>query len=338
MKVPKAQKMSSGNYFIRMRLGGQEITVTRPTEKEAIRAAELLKAEYRSGKKLEAAGENPTLRVAIDRYIEARTNVLSPATIRGYRIIQRNRFQSVMDARIDHVYSWQTVVNGEARLCSPKTLKNAFLFVRSVLKENGIDTGNVHLPQVLLTPREFLDPDQIRVFLEAVKGRECEMAALLALHSLRRSELLALEKNSVDLAKGTITVKGAVVPDENNRYIKKQTNKNVSSARTVPIMIPRLAELVENAPDGQLVTSYANNVGRSINYACKAAGLPEVGVHGLRHSFASLAYHLGLSEKETMEIGGWADHITMHKIYTHVAEKDKLASAQKLLSFYKNAN
>lgn len=330
--------MSSGNYFIRMRLGGQEITVTRPTEKEAIRAAELLKAEYRSGKKLEAAGEKPTLRVAIDRYIEARTNVLSPATIRGYRIIQRNRFQNVMDTKINHVHSWQTVVNSEARLCSPKTLKNSFLFVRSVLKENGIDTGNVHLPQVLLTPREFLDPDQITVFLKAVKDRECEMAALLALHSLRRSELLALEKNSVDLKKGTITVKGAVVPDENNQYIKKQTNKNVSSARTVPIMIPRLAELVENAPDGQLVTSYANNVGRSINYACKSAGLPEVGVHGLRHSFASLAYHLGLSEKETMEIGGWADHITMHKIYTHVAEKDKLASAQKLLSFYKNAN
>lgn len=338
MKIPKAQKMSSGNYFIRMRLGGQEITVTRPTEKEAIRAAELLKAEHRNGKRLEAAREKPTLRVAIDKYIEARSNVLSPATIRGYRIIQRNRFQSVMDARIDHVYSWQAVINGEARLCSAKTLKNAFLFIRSVLKENGIDTGNVQLPQVLLTPREFLDPDQIRVFLEAIKGRECEMAALLAMHSLRRSELLALEKSGVDLKKGTITVKGAVVPDENNQYIKKKTNKNASSARTVPIMIPRLAELVENAPDGQLVRSYANNVGRSINYACKSAGLPEVGVHGLRHSFASLAYHLGLSEKETMEIGGWADQVTMHKIYTHVAEKDRIAASQKLLSFYKNAN
>lgn len=335
MKVPKAQKMSSGNYFIRMRLGGQEITVTRPTEKEAIRAAELLKAEHRSGKRLEAAGEKPTLRVAIDKYIEARSNVLSPATIRGYRIIQRNRFQNVMDARIDHVYYWQMVINGEARLCSAKTLKNAFLFVRSVLKENGIDTGNVQLPQVLLTPREFLDPDQITAFLKAVKGKDCEMAALLALHSLRRSELLALEKSSVDLKKGTITVKGAVVPDENNQYIKKATNKNVSSARTVPIMIPRLAELVKKAPDGQLVTSYANNVGRSINYACKAAGLPEVGVHGLRHSFASLAYHLGLSELETMEIGGWADHATMHKIYTHISQKDKQSAGQKMAAFYK---
>ena len=333
MKIPKARKLASGNWCIQMRLDGNSVTVTRSTEKEAIRAAELIKAEHRNGKRLET-GEKPTLTQAIDKYIAARENVLSPSTIRGYRIIQKNRFQTVMDSRIDHVYSWQVVVNNEARLCSAKTLKNAFLFVASVLRENGVDPGKVQLPQVLVAPREFLDPDQIKVFLKTIEGRECEMAALLALHSLRRSELLALDKSSVDLKKNTITVKGAVVPDENNRYVKKNTNKNATSARTIPIMVPRLAELVQNAPDGQLVTSYGNNVSRSINYACKAAGLPEVGAHGLRHSFASLAYHLGLSEKETMEIGGWADHTTMHKIYTHVSQKDKANAAQKMKDFY----
>lgn len=337
MKVPKAQKMSSGNYFIRMRLGGQEITVTRPTEKEAIRAAELLKAEHRNGKRLEAAGEKPTLSKAIDKYIEARSNVLSPATIRGYKIIQNNRFQSVMSTPIDQIKSWQDVVNLEAKLCSAKTLKNAYLFVCSVLRENDVSPGKVQLPQVIAAPREFLDHEQITKFLKAVEGKECEMAALLALHSLRRSELLALEKRSVDLKKNTIAVKGAVVPDENNHYVKKATNKNASSVRTVPIMIPRLKELVAAAPDGPLVTSYANNVGRSINYACKSAGLPEVGVHGLRHSFASLAYHLGLSEMETMELGGWADHTTMHKIYTHISKKDKETAVNKMADFYKNA-
>ena len=190
------------------------------------------------------------------------------------------------------------------------------------------------MPQVLITPREFLDPDQISVFLNAVKGKDCEMAALLALHSLRRSELLALDKSNVNLSAGTITVRGAVVPDEHNNYIKKETNKNASSARVIPIMISRLAEIVADAPDGQLVTCYANNVGRSINNVCRAANLPEVGVHGLRHSFASLAYHLGLSEKETMEIGGWADQTTMHKIYTHVSHKDRMSAAQKMMNFY----
>lgn len=338
MKVPKAKKMSSGNYFIRLRLDGQDINITRPTEKEAIRAAELIKAEYRNGKRIEASSEKPTLRVAIDRYIEARTNVLSPSSIRSYRIIQRNRFQDIMDSRINHVYSWQAVVNNEARKCSPKTLKTAFMFVRSVLKENGVDVGNVKLPPIIIAPKEFLDPDQIRVFLSAVKGKECEMAALLALHSLRRSELLAVEKSNVDLKAGTISVRGAVVPDENNNYIKKQTNKTASSTRIVPIMIPRLAELIAAAPSGSLVRTHPECIGRQINRVCEEAGLPRVCVHGLRRSYASLAYHLGLSERETMEMGGWADQATMHKIYIHIAEKDKLAAAQKMRSFYQIGN
>jgi integrase len=203
------------------------------------------------------------------------------------------------------------------------------------VKEYGVDTGKVQLPQVLITPREFLDPDQISVFLNAVKGKDCEMAALLALHSLRRSELLALDKSNVNLSAGTITVRGAVVPDENNNYIKKETNKNASSARVIPIMISRLAEIVADAPDGQLVTCYANNVGRSINNVCRAANLPEVGVHGLRHSFASLAYHLGLSEKETMEIGGWADRATMDRIYTHVSRRAKNSYENAFTDYFK---
>ena len=46
MKIPKAKKMSSGNYFIRLRLGGEEICITEPTEKECIRQAQFIKSEY----------------------------------------------------------------------------------------------------------------------------------------------------------------------------------------------------------------------------------------------------------------------------------------------------
>ena len=64
-----------------------------------------------------------------------------------------------------------------------------------------------------------------------------------------------------------------------------------------------------------------------------------MGVHGLRHSFASLAFHLGLTEQETMELGGWSDYNTMRKIYTHLAAADRLKSQNKMAAFFKaNAN
>ena len=71
---------------------------------------------------------------------------------------------------------------------------------------------------------------------------------------------------------------------------------------------------------------------------CKTLGVPNVGAHGLRHSFASLAYHLRFSEMETMEIGGWSDHNTMRKIYTHLARMDRLKAQDSMAQFYRAAD
>jgi integrase len=81
-------------------------------------------------------------------------------------------------------------------------------------------------------------------------------------------------------------------------------------------------------------TDAMNSVNKRINTVCRSAGLPEVGMHGLRHSFASLAYHVGVGELETMRLGGWSDPNTMRRIYRHLSEKDKDAAAQKIAAFF----
>jgi integrase len=56
--------------------------------------------------------------------------------------------------------------------------------------------------------------------------------------------------------------------------------------------------------------------------------------HGLRHSFASLCYHLGISERQLMQWGGWADYQTMHKIYIRLAASDESKAAEQLTGFF----
>ena len=73
-----------------------------------------------------------------------------------------------------------------------------------------------------------------------------------------------------------------------------------------------------------------------IKRVCEKNGLPKVGFHGLRHSFASLAYHLNIPEKVVMEIGGWADNQTMHQIYTHISKQDVNTHAEQLVAFFAN--
>lgn len=85
MKPPKARKLPSGQWFCRVRVDGQDVGITRPTEKEAVAEAMAIKAGIKQANKI----ENITLTRAIDRFISDRDKILSPSTIRGYRIIQK---------------------------------------------------------------------------------------------------------------------------------------------------------------------------------------------------------------------------------------------------------
>jgi len=339
MKIPEPRKLKSGSWFIQLRLNGVSVPVTASTRKECIETAQLIKAEHRAGKRaVERSDATPTLGAAIDGYIEKRKNVLSPSTVRGYQAIRRSRFLPVMDKKISAI-DWQKAVNDEARICSPKSVKNAWGLVRSVLAENGIDVS-VRLPASAPHEKEWLTADQIPTFIEAVSGQPCEIGALLALSGLRRSEIYGLDWKDVDLQKGVIRVRQSLVLDENAAPVVRKQNKTASSTRNVPIFLPRLSDALAAVEDktGPVVQGNIGTLRKQLHRVCVTAGLPDIGVHGLRHSFASLCYSLGISEIGAMQLGGWSDYQTMRKIYTHISEKDKLQSADKLKEFFVNAN
>jgi integrase len=340
MKIPEPRKLQSGNYFIQLRLNGVSVPVSAATARECKDAAAIIKAEYRAGKRtITKSKDSPTLKQAIDNYINQKDNTLSPATIRGYKGIQNNRFKSVMDKKLKDIADWQKICNDEARIISAKTLKNSWGLIVSILGDNGLIVPKITLPQVVHNERPWLDYEQILVFIKDIKGKSGELAALLALSSLRRSEICALTPKNIDIAHSLIVVKGAKVLNKNHKYVVKATNKNKTSQRNVPILIPRLLELLSADFDTDyLISVRPDTLCNQINRTCAKVGLPLVGVHGLRHSFASLAYHLGMPEKECMRIGGWSDAKTMHDIYTHLADRDNQKYADAMRDFYKKAN
>lgn len=343
MYVPEPKKLPSGSWFIQLRLGGQSVPVTASSKNACIHEAEQIKAAHRAGKRLEIKKDLPTLGEAMNRYIDSKRNILSPSTIRGYTSIRKNRYVDNINSRIDNI-NYQQMVNQDAADHAAKSVKNGWRFVCSVLRENEITPPNVVLPQIVQEEHPYLEPDQILPFVKAIKEEPCQIAALLGLHSLRRSEIVALTWDNVDLKNGLIHVHGSAVYDEKNKLIQKRTNKNTSSRRTIPIMIPALSEALNAVPEaersGRVVGVTPNAILKQVNRACRKYGFPEIGVHGLRHSFASLAFSsdVGLSEREVMEIGGWSDPQTVHKIYEHLAAKNRMKAANKMANFFKNAN
>lgn len=339
MIVPKATKLKSGEWMIRLRLGDAEQYIKDYDKTRCERKARAAKAAYQADTRSQARlGKTPTVYEAMGNYIAERENSISPLTVRGYQIIRENRFQSIAQRRFDQIRDgeWQNIADHEATLCSAKTLKNAWGFLRSVAKRYGVTIPDVTLAREAPKQYLFLDYEEIRVFVKAVKDTKFAVPLLLALSSMRISEIDALKWENIPQNPEFIRVQGARVLTKENRYTIKKENKNASSTRDVPILIPELSAAIERdrQPMGKVLACSQNTLRRNCKRICRDNGITEVGVHGLRHSFASLAYHLKMPERIAMEIGGWENDKTMKEIYTQIARSDIERYKKELYYFY----
>lgn len=79
MKLPKPKQLKSGNWRIQLQIDGERYSCTGATKKEAQEKAKQIFAEVEMEKRVPL-----TVGKAMDKYIEEKTGVLSPSTIRGY--------------------------------------------------------------------------------------------------------------------------------------------------------------------------------------------------------------------------------------------------------------
>ena len=337
--VPKPIRLSNGDWCIYLRLRGERYKASDTNYNRCIAKARAIKADIiKEWSEEREINESMSLYNAIDKYIESRRLTLSPSTVRGYKIIQNNRFKNLMDEDVYKInrIQLQTAVNEESEKVSAKTLKNSFNLIRAAICYiTDKNFNNITLPQIVPNEHAFLKPEQILKFLNAIRGTDIELACLLGLWSLRQSEISAVLKKDFDFQNNIIHVCRSMVPDENNKMIVKPETKNISSNRYIPLF-PRIKELIpKDLPDDTPVVTLRPAILRNkINRICGKNGLPRIGVHGLRHSFASLGYFLGIPEKEIMAIGGWSNDATMKKIYTHISEQQKQNAANQMMEFY----
>lgn len=368
MKIPKATRLPSGSYNVRLRLGGEEISVTELSEQEAVKKARLIKAEYLAGKRERKADEaSLTLGAAIDLYCADRSSSLSPATVRKYKNIKANHWPGLMTRRLDQITKrqWQTSVNDMLASYAAKTVKVSLGMTKSVVLACGVVFPDVAVGRSSaerardIDKCKFLEPEEIRLFVAEAVKTPYAIPLLLALSSLRMAEIDGLDWTNVVpvtiyVAPGNQFVQGPPKPvqgyeirvrrvkikDENNEWVYKEGAKTEGSVRDVPIFIPQLAEAIERErkPEGKVMTCCQEVLRRACQRVCDAAGVPCPGVHGLRHSFASLcaSEQVRVPELISQQIGGWENDKIMKEIYTHVAKSDLQASLARLRSFYKN--
>lgn len=128
-----------------------------------------------------------------------------------------------------------------------------------------------------------------------------------------------------------------------------QPTKNASSVRTISIDLKTawtLRPLIENAQPGVPIwpTLFGNNDGQVFNSTiiyrikkhCDEAGVPEISVHGLRHTHASLLIANGVSIQAVAKRLGHANTITTQQTYIHLLKSAEKEADEKIASILVN--
>lgn len=322
MKIPEPKKTASGKWRIQLRLGGKSIVVADYDKKKC--QAMALAIKYDAIQKA-SEPENLTLGEAMDKYIELRTPVISPATVRGYKKIRNNCFQELMPVKLKLLTQEkiQRSVNAMSKEKAPKYVANAHGLLSAVFKEYYPD---FHLSTVLPAKKKpdiNLPGDQdITDIMEAVKGTRIEIPILMALWmGMRVSEIRGATFDCIKDHR--LHINKAIVDDEHLRPVEKQT-KTYSSDRWV-VIPPYIEDLIIALPGdhtGHITEMSANAIKNAFYRLQEKKGLPHFTIHSLRHANAAVMLRLGVPNKYAQERGGWSTDSVLKSVYQYTMQDE----------------
>lgn len=339
--MPKAKKLPSGSWRVLAYVGRDEEgkrkykSFTDPDKKEAEYAA----AEYILKHKKGNIAESFTFQEATDKYLADKINVLSPASIRGYRIMQRNAFSLLLPSQLGEMSNSNLIqkqMDKNAKKYAAKSIRNQIKFISAVMKYFGCSFEKVSLKPLdghgIQVPTKK-EAEKIMVLLRSSPEIECQ--ALLALTcSLRQSEIAGLTVDNIDGS--TVHIHGACVPDENNHWVFKETNKSASGTRDINMpnyLRDKVAALCKKKGAGRLFELTPIQVLYRFKKLLLGNGMPPYTIHSLRHCFAAIMHAQNVPDKYVMEMGGWASESVLKKIYQYTFQ-DEVQKAKKEANQY----
>lgn len=328
MKLPEPKQKENGKWIIQVQVDGKRRSKEFETKEEALYWASGIK----TGQK-EAARKPSSLTVekAIEKYIETKSAILSPSTVRGYKGIKESRIEEIKNTQLsdlthDKVQRW---VNSLAKNHSPKTVANAHGLLSAVLREYHPDMVlHTTLPQKVRPDIQIPTEEELRKIIEAARGTRYEVPITLAIWlGLRQSEIVALTWSCI---KGDILqVRQAIVMGDNGPTQKG--TKSYSGKREIRLP-PYIQNLLAEQPreNAFIVNLSGKAIYSGFSRICEKAGVPHFRFHDLRHANASVMLAVGVPDKYSMKRMGHATNNMLKTTYQHTIKEKELAFDQTI--------
>lgn len=163
---------------------------------------------------------------------------------------------------------------------------------------------------------------------------------LIAKTGLRFSEALGITSDDFDLSRLTISVNKTW--DYKSDKGSFSPTKNTASIRKVPIdwqIAMQFAQLIKDLPKDQPIfitpgkKFYNETANDKLARYCQKAGIPEISIHGLRHTHASLLPYAGVSIASVARRLGHSNMNTTQRTYLHVIQELENADTDKIMGY-----
>lgn len=183
-------------------------------------------------------------------------------------------------------------------------------------------------------------PEEVMAIANAIPTQWRALVLLAGLGGLRWGELVGLRRRNVDVLNRAVHVREQVVELVTGELVV-QTPKTRAGRRTVKLPPPvvdalalHLVHYAEPGPDGLVFAAPGDGYLRRSNFgrrvwrpALKAAGVPRMRFHDLRHAAATLAAQAGATTAELMaQIGHATPRAAMRYQHAQEARMEELAA------------
>lgn len=297
---------------------------TAPTKTEAEQEAALFSGTAERRERVDL-----TISEAIAGYIRAKNGVLSPSTIRGYKILERNNYSDIGRIRIrklttDRVQTW---VSDQAQKSSPKTVKNAYgLLVSSVRLYAPETIWRITLPTIIKKRRVSVSDASVRLLYNSATGWLKTAIGLAACGSLRAGEICSLTFDDI-LEDGTVYIHSDMVRSPEGGWTIKEIPKTQKSVRYVDTIPSEVLDMLgDGDPDKRCVGHTPGRLGDNFRNLCKRLGIEGIRFHDLRGFFASTGAGL-MPDIYLAPRGGW-DTTTSNVMKEHYQHEKEIESKQ----------
>ena len=319
----KARKLPSGSWNCRIMVNGKSYSFTDPDKRRCLRRA----SEF--AEQCHEDVDNPRLADALEKYVEERTESLSPATIRGYNSIVRavRTYSAIADKRIISLTDKdiQMIIRN---IDSPKTQRNYVNLISSATGRKFSVKFRNKLPKEVAVPSDQEILGLINIFART----EMEIPVMLGAYAgLRRGEICALTIQ--DLDGDYLHISKDMVLDDFGQWIIKEP-KTPASNRTV-LLPHHVAERIRKR--GHITTLHPNVITKRFISKQEQLGIESpYTFHSLRHFFASYLHAQQIPDAYVLRAGGWSTPHVMQKVYRHALDNEHLEYSQKAVSAFQN--